>query len=158
MIKMNDNTLEKSFSGMKTLYEQVAALYTILEYWKYNPFDDDVPIEVDIFRIHEKRYRQIVRKIMNWTYDHTGTLTDIKLVTDKLNIISDYLQLLEDYKRICNFLHLIPLKEIVDQMNTNDIKMEINRLINIYDVDMDFIDDDDDDPWKIYTPPFVKTK
>lgn len=147
---MNHITFEKSFSEINTLYPQVAALHTILGYWQQDPFDDE-SWEVETFRIHEKRYRRIIREVMNWSYDHDGTSTDIQEVTRKLNIISERLQLLEQYKDICKFLYLIPNKKDVDRMNNIELRMEINQLIEEYDNNAY----DRYRSWKLYTPFWV---
>ena len=148
---MNNNIIfEKSFSEINTLYPQVAALHTILEYWQQDPFDEET-WEVEIFRIHEKRYRRIIREVMNWSYDHDGTSMDIQEVTRKLNIISERLQLLERYKEICKNLYLIPNKKDVDRMNNIELRMEINQLIEEYDNTFY----DRYQSWKLYTPFWV---
>lgn len=147
---MNNITFEKSFSEINTLYPQVAALHTVLEYWQQDPFDEET-WEVEIFRIHEKRYKQIIREVMDWSYDHDGTSTDIQEVTRKLNIISERLQLLERYKEICKKLYLIPNKKDVDRMNNIELRMEINQLIEEYDNTFY----DRYRSWKLYTPFWV---
>lgn len=133
---------------MNTLYQQVAALHTVLVYWQKDSLMSE-PLEAEIFRIHEKRYKQIIRAVMHWTYDHAGTPTDIRMVTNRLDVLFARLQLLKEYKRACKILRLIPLKETVDRMDNDDLRSEIIRLGGNCGDDEEY---DENGAWQVYTP------